>query len=185
MSFLLHNNNDVHHRTTSFFISSEKWNLIFKFRVILSYDSEIKQKKCPGLNCTYCLFLLHNNNDVHPTTTSSFFIPSENEIWSVWCSGWAKLVWWPHNGTPRSFQVEFSSNYYSCSGRSLDWVRPSKTQNLFTLYENIILQKFTDTIIQVLKFFFSLWHHGGCQRPFLFLWYECYLTNYYSCSDRS
>ena len=143
------------HRTTSFFISSEKWNLIFKFRVILSYDSEIKQKKCPGLNCTYCLFLLHNNNDVHPTTTSSFFIPSENEIWSVWCSGWAKLVWWPHNGTPRSFQVEFSSNYYSCSGRSLDRVWPSKTQNLFTLYENIILQKFTDTIIQVLKFFFQ------------------------------
>ena len=24
--------------------------------------------------------------------------------------------------------------------------------------------------------FFSLWHHGGCQRPFSFLWYECYLT---------
>ena len=23
--------------------------------------------------------------------------------------------------------------------------------------------------------FFNLWHHGGCQRPFLFLWYEYYL----------
>ena len=21
--------------------------------------------------------------------------------------------------------------------------------------------------------FFSLWHHGGCRRPFLFLWYFC------------
>ena len=26
------------------------------------------------------------------------------------------------------------------------------------------------------NFFFSLWHHGGCRRPFPFLWYECYLT---------
>ena len=24
--------------------------------------------------------------------------------------------------------------------------------------------------------FFSLWHHGGCQRPFPFLWCELYLT---------
>ena len=24
--------------------------------------------------------------------------------------------------------------------------------------------------------FFSLWHHGGCQRLFPFLWYKCYLT---------
>ena len=31
-------------------------------------------------------------------------------------------------------------------------------------------------IPRFLKKNFSLWHHWGCQRPFLFLWYECYLT---------
>ena len=39
-------------------------------------------------------------------------------------------------------------------------------------HENLLLQKFKD-IIQVLKyFFFSLWHHGGCQRLFPFLWHD-------------
>ena len=32
------------------------------------------------------------------------------------------------------------------------------------------------TCISFLHIFFSLWHHGDCQRPFLFLWYECYQT---------
>ena len=42
--------------------------------------------------------------------------------------------------------------YYSCSGRGLDQVRPSKTENLHSLYhENLRLQKFNDMITQVLK----------------------------------
>ena len=30
---------------------------------------------------------------------------------------------------------------------------------------------------------FSLWHHGGCQRPFPFLWYEgCVIQELYGCA---
>ena len=37
----------------------------------------------------------------------------------------------------------------------------------------LLLQKFNDRWGKVLKhFIFSLWPHGGCQRPFLFLYYE-------------
>ena len=53
-----------------------------------------------------------------------------------------------------------------------------------SLYNKIqLLQKFNITLEKVFKLFiFSLWNHGGCQRPFPFLWYERYLTTIGVCS---
>ena len=72
------------------------------------------------------------------------------------------------------FWALIKSNYYSCSSRSLGQVHSSKTQNLFTLsWKSKFTKVFNDINTLVLKcFFFGLWHHGGCQRPFPFsmLW---------------
>ena len=51
-----------------------------------------------------------------------------------------------------------------------------KLKTCWLYNENFLLQKFNDMYTQVLTFFFSLWHHGGCQRSSPFLRYECYLT---------
>ena len=65
----------------------------------------------------------------------------------------------------------YLTTYYSCSGRSLDRVWSSKTQNLNCYPENFCKSLMT-WLTRFLNILFSLWRHGGCQRPFGFLWYE-------------
>ena len=48
-----------------------------------------------------------------------------------------------------------------------------KTCSLF--HQNLIYIKLKTCIFMFLNTFYSLWHHGGCRRPFLFLWYKCYI----------
>ena len=65
------------------------------------------------------------------------------------------------------------SNYYFCRAKNPGVVWPSKTQNLSTLsWKSSFTKGWWHVYPGSYTFFFSLWHHGGCQRPFPFLWYE-------------
>ena len=65
------------------------------------------------------------------------------------------------------------SNYYYYSGQNLGSVCALKTQNLSTLsWKTTFTKGWWHVYPGSYTFFFSLWHHGGCQRPFLFLWHE-------------